>query len=448
MDLEDQEAADEDNSGTALYAAHQTTVYSAPPVVNGRIPKNVYGNLDVYVPSMIPPGGAHILHPDTARAAKIVGIDYADAVTGFVFKGRHGTAVTHGAVVAAEYKEAVEEVIRAFEDDRARMEEERRSLEAMRMWKRMLAGLRVMERIEGYYGEGDQDQGAVRDISIREEMSQVDQEIDEEEGGGFVPDRDAEGDVQPTAGNLPAGGFADMIDDAGGGFIAEDPDESSLLQGDIDPPRLRDPFINNIEDDDGGGFLVNDADADAEEALQEMNAMEKQMSLPINETLDPGSRFADGRKESEADDCFLLNDDETTTKLTDKTIHGQIVESTNESTEDLVSDLGEPHLSDDELEEAMVLQRLRETSEMNHSPVMTQDTTKLLASDQSDELSGDLPAESIHTIGALASHSQTSSASPRETAAMSEACGSSEDDKGSLLSHDPDDEDADPEWLA
>ncbi|KAH1601473.1 hypothetical protein KXX34_003836 [Aspergillus fumigatus] len=89
-----------------LYAYFQTEVYTPPPVVQGKVPKNSYGNLDVYVPSMVPPGGVHIKHPQAAHAARVLGIDYTDAVTGFDFKGRHGTAVFQGIVVASECQEA------------------------------------------------------------------------------------------------------------------------------------------------------------------------------------------------------------------------------------------------------------------------------------------------------------------------------------------------------
>lgn len=62
----------EESPGTGLYVECQTEVYEAPPIVNGRVPKNSYGNLDVYVKSMIPKGGvyvpckfiAHSLKPD------------------------------------------------------------------------------------------------------------------------------------------------------------------------------------------------------------------------------------------------------------------------------------------------------------------------------------------------------------------------------------------------
>lgn len=51
----------EERAGTNLYTEDQTEVYEAPPIVNGRVPKNSYGNLDVFVPSMVPKGGVHII---------------------------------------------------------------------------------------------------------------------------------------------------------------------------------------------------------------------------------------------------------------------------------------------------------------------------------------------------------------------------------------------------
>ena len=51
---------DEEQAGTALYTEDQTELYEPPPVINGRVPKNTYGNLDVYVKSMVPKGGLHL----------------------------------------------------------------------------------------------------------------------------------------------------------------------------------------------------------------------------------------------------------------------------------------------------------------------------------------------------------------------------------------------------
>lgn len=57
--LEDEDNED-DQMGTNLYTVDQTELYKSPPCVDGRVPKNSFGNLDLFVPSMIPEGGVHI----------------------------------------------------------------------------------------------------------------------------------------------------------------------------------------------------------------------------------------------------------------------------------------------------------------------------------------------------------------------------------------------------
>lgn len=59
--LDDDDGADMDErAGTNLYSEDQTEVYVPPPIVNGRVPRNSFGNLDVFVPSMVPKGGVHL----------------------------------------------------------------------------------------------------------------------------------------------------------------------------------------------------------------------------------------------------------------------------------------------------------------------------------------------------------------------------------------------------
>lgn len=47
-------------AGTNLYTENQTEFYEPPPIINGRVPKNSFGNLDIFVPSMVPKGGVYI----------------------------------------------------------------------------------------------------------------------------------------------------------------------------------------------------------------------------------------------------------------------------------------------------------------------------------------------------------------------------------------------------
>jgi xeroderma pigmentosum group C-complementing protein len=72
-------------------------------VVQGKIPKNDFGNIDLYVPSMLPPGGTHIpceycaatalklmlmlftsIVKGVAKIARKLGFDYAEAVVSYL----------------------------------------------------------------------------------------------------------------------------------------------------------------------------------------------------------------------------------------------------------------------------------------------------------------------------------------------------------------------------
>jgi xeroderma pigmentosum group C-complementing protein len=133
---------------------------------------------------------------EAARAARILGIDYAEALTGFEFRGRHGTAVLKGIVVATEYREAVEAVIEGFLDEKAQAEEDARTLAALKMWKRFLVGLRIKERVDMYVVEGED-----RKEAVEEEMPNLYDEDDEDDGEGMESE--------------------EYIEDGAGGFLLE-----------------------------------------------------------------------------------------------------------------------------------------------------------------------------------------------------------------------------------
>jgi xeroderma pigmentosum group C-complementing protein len=189
--------------GIPIYMFEQTDPYIPQPVIRGRIPKNKFGNIDVYVPSMVPQGGVHVMHERAARAAFILGIDYAPALTGFNFKGRRGTAVLHGVVVASEYEEAVLTVIVGLDDLDEELEQQRRSLKALRMWSRFLKVLRIRERI--WAGAGDDEENQSEEVGL-------------DKGKGLATDED----IDPV--DLPSDVSEEYFmdeDEGGGGFLIE-----------------------------------------------------------------------------------------------------------------------------------------------------------------------------------------------------------------------------------
>lgn len=68
-----------------LWAEFQTEIYKPPPCVDGRVPRNGFGNCDVYRESMVPEGAVHLPLKGSMKVAKKLGVDAVDAVVGFEF---------------------------------------------------------------------------------------------------------------------------------------------------------------------------------------------------------------------------------------------------------------------------------------------------------------------------------------------------------------------------
>ncbi|RAO70004.1 uncharacterized protein BHQ10_006016 [Talaromyces amestolkiae] len=210
-----------------LYANYQTEFIIPPPIENGVIPKNEYGNIDCFVPTMVPRGATHIPYSGTVRICKKLGIDYAEAVTGFEFGSKMAVPVIEGVVVAEENAELVRDAWRA--DQEVRREKERLAHEKriLQTWRKFVMGLRIMERVRAEYGDdGDaeldnpfqrrgQTQGAETPKGTDHKGHEHDYEDHHEEadadlGGGFL---------------LPGQDDADA--DLGGGFLLPGQDDDT-----------------------------------------------------------------------------------------------------------------------------------------------------------------------------------------------------------------------------
>lgn len=267
---------EKDEPLTGLYALEQTEIYIPPPIIEGIVPRNTYGNIDVYVPSMVPKGGVLLKYPHIEVAAKMVGIDYAPAVTGFDFGGtgdksrpakrtdRRGmaTARIDGIVIAAEYEEAVRAVYEQMVEEQKEEDKTMAILRALMSWRRYVTALRIKARLEKQHGKVEDLDQEERDSHKENEGGFLDEEdmsratgtinneftnevegggfIDDDTGGGFLPDDDENegGFIHENTG----GGFLPDNDNTGGGFIDED------LGGGF------------IDEDTGGGFLPDDDD--------------------------------------------------------------------------------------------------------------------------------------------------------------------------------------------
>lgn len=488
MDVED------DGPGTnALYAFSQTSLYIPPPVVRGRIPKNAYGNLDVYVPTMVPPGGSHVRHKHASKAARLIGVDYADAVTGFQFKGRHGTAVTDGIVVAEEYREAVLAVLDGFEYEQETHQAEIRSAQCLRLWRRFLTGLRIGERLGLHKGGPG---ASVKPEVLKTEMNKAEDEQDNAvEAGGFFPDPDQTTAV-PTAGRYRPPGRNDNPQEP---IHAEQPEDEETHEEDIqeEAPRMRrqrkitiESDVDDSEDDyvpekrqtatrRGKCRLLSPEDSPVPTSTSPSRALPSRRSRTVQAPAQHDFEEAGGFLPDEQQDNPMKSGGgfipDADTEQADEFGGGFIPETNDdhmddfgggfipESNADQTDDFGGGFLPEDggedentgpdraEAEPEAELENTIEEDEANFSGggFIPEETAH--SGPNSDKERGPLLNEAnlmagVDEAGRTPEPEETVD-EPVSDDMNDEAADESESEKGSLLSHDPDDEDAEPEWL-
>lgn len=219
-----------------LYSKTQTEYIIPPPIENGVIPKNSYGNMDCFVPSMVPRGAVHIPLRSTARVCKKLGIDYAEAVIGFEFGNKMAVPVIRGVVVAEENGPGLIEAWEVEEQARQVKEDEKRLKLVLSTWRKFLMGLRILDKIRAEIGD---DPIAFRKEStnpfMRPNLQQAESEEDLE--GGFLRDDEEEDEfgsdleiIHHGKGDRLSRHMAfDEHEDVpmGGGFITDTPDENA-----------------------------------------------------------------------------------------------------------------------------------------------------------------------------------------------------------------------------
>lgn len=388
----------EDVASTGLYAPHQTQLYVPPPVERGRVPRNAYGNLDIYVPSMVPSGGVHIRHKLAKDASRLLRVDFAEAVTGFSFKGRQGTAIIEGAVVATQFADAVRAVIEGFEDQVVEEESKVRSLEALRLWKRFAVGLRIVERVSGY-GDGNDE------MSLDERAEAADEVT---EPGGFFPD--SEEHAMPTAGRFSVAELKRKANPKRKISDSDSEGQSPLIEVEDDGQFIARPIADT---DMAGGFLLEkDKEQDA---VAKCTGRDYRGGL-LPESNDESRGFPtkdgkDGRNPGGDEGGSLLDDNKAVPNLEEGQPPLQLAGPWN-----AVGSRG----ADNGV--APVSSAQRNSTEIDVESIARLQTS--IVSKPSTTLEHNLSAKNA------------------EKRSKDE-----DSDKGSLLSHDPDDEDAEPDWL-
>ena len=150
----------------ALYGEWQTEPWTPPAAVGGLVPKNDYGNVDLYGNALPPPGTVHVNLPRVSKTAKSMHIDYAPALVGFEYKaGGKTLPVFNGVVVCEEFKDALLRKHEELEEARRLALEAKAFRDACLRWRLLLGAIWTRARLREEFQDGavdDEDHTARR----------------------------------------------------------------------------------------------------------------------------------------------------------------------------------------------------------------------------------------------------------------------------------------------
>ncbi|XP_042501207.1 DNA repair protein RAD4 isoform X2 [Macadamia integrifolia] len=162
---------DEDGgAGTIeLYGKWQMEPLCLPCAVNGVVPKNERGQVDVWSEKCLPPGTVHLRLPRIVPVVKRLEIDFAPAMVGFEFRNGRSLPGFEGVVVCTEFKDAILDAYEEEEEIRRAEEKKRNEMQAISRWYQLLSSILTQQRLKNTYGEGSSSQ-APRDIHLRDDL--------------------------------------------------------------------------------------------------------------------------------------------------------------------------------------------------------------------------------------------------------------------------------------
>jgi xeroderma pigmentosum group C-complementing protein len=226
-EIEERERVEGEKVKQGLYSKAQTDWIIPNPIKDGKIPRNAFGNIDVYVPTMIPKGAVHIPLRGTVRVCKKLNIDFAEACTGFEFGKQRAVPVLTGVVVAAENEDLVIDAWEVAEEEKKKKEAEKKEKLILSMWKKFAVGLRIVERMKREYGDdialppAEKTKKTTTASNKPESKKSEWDTFNDYEGsfeGGFVRE-------EPGTSKPPAGGFLPESEDMPGGFFPASQEE-------------------------------------------------------------------------------------------------------------------------------------------------------------------------------------------------------------------------------
>ncbi|CCI48302.1 unnamed protein product [Albugo candida] len=168
---------DRQSRDIALYGGWQTEDFAPSIVMDGILPKNEHGNIELWSDKHLPVGAAHLRMPHITAAASKLGIDYAPALVGFEtknginypkfdvgidyapalvgFETKNGISYPKfdGIIVALSHKQLLIDAHAHLEQRKIEHAIEQNQNLIHKRWKRLVQRMLIRSRLEKDYGK-------------------------------------------------------------------------------------------------------------------------------------------------------------------------------------------------------------------------------------------------------------------------------------------------------
>ncbi|KAG9454737.1 hypothetical protein H6P81_007641 [Aristolochia fimbriata] len=134
-----------------LYGKWQMEPLNLPRAVDGIVPKNEWGRVDVWSEKCLPHGTVHLRFPRLVPVAQRLQINFAPAMVGFEFKNGRSVPVYEGIVVCSEFKDAIMEAYAEAEEKRESEEKKRHEAQVISRWYQLLSSIVTRQRLKNSY---------------------------------------------------------------------------------------------------------------------------------------------------------------------------------------------------------------------------------------------------------------------------------------------------------
>ncbi|KAI9336136.1 Rad4 beta-hairpin domain 3-domain-containing protein [Obelidium mucronatum] len=136
---------------TDLYGEWQTQPCVPETLVNGKIPRNRFGNFEILHENMMPEWGARVKLPGASQVAKKLGIDCVPVMIGFEYHKGRATPVIQGVIVLKENKELLLEACREDAIHSQSKADLQKSKRAISNWRKLVEKAIIMSDLKDRY---------------------------------------------------------------------------------------------------------------------------------------------------------------------------------------------------------------------------------------------------------------------------------------------------------